>query len=125
MHETSQQRKVVVINPEGFHMRPIAAFAETALRFQSHITVSRANHEADGKSPLSLMGLAAGQGTELLVKVAGLDAQAALKALLDVLGSLSVAAEVREQEVEEGNRASESRDKENGTLDSGFPGSGH
>lgn len=79
-------RKMVVIsNPQGFHMRPMAAFAQMASRFQSSVKVSREGQSVNGKSILDLMLLAAAQGTELTLEVAGPDAQAALDALVEVL----------------------------------------
>ena len=79
------QQKVVVTNPQGFHMRPMAAFAQLASRFQSSVKVSREGQSVNGKSILDLMLLAAAQGTELTIEVAGSDAQAALDALVNLL----------------------------------------
>jgi phosphocarrier protein HPr len=78
-------QKVVITNPQGFHMRPMAAFAQLASRFQSSVKVSREGQSVNGKSILDLMLLAAAQGTELTLEVAGPDAQAALDALVHVL----------------------------------------
>jgi phosphotransferase system HPr (HPr) family protein len=85
---------VIVTNPNGFHLRPMAAFAETALPFQSQVTVAKGDLRVDGKSPLQLMGLAAEQGQQLLIEVSGPDAPAALDALMDLLADLSVGSEV-------------------------------
>ena len=78
-------QKVVVTNPQGFHMRPMAAFAQLAARFDSSVKVSREGQSVNGKSILDLMLLAAAQGTELTLEVAGPDAQAALDALVQLL----------------------------------------
>jgi phosphocarrier protein HPr len=78
-------QKVVINNPQGFHMRPMAAFAQLASRFESSVKVSREGQSVNGKSILDLMLLAAAQGTELTLEVAGPDAQAALNALVNVL----------------------------------------
>jgi phosphocarrier protein HPr len=78
-------KKVVISNPQGFHMRPMAAFAQLASRFESSVKVSREGQSVNGKSILDLMLLAAAQGTELTLEVAGPDAQAALNALVNVL----------------------------------------
>jgi phosphocarrier protein HPr len=79
------EQKVVITNPQGFHLRPMAAFAEMANRFQSEVTVCKEDKRVNGKSPLELMFLAAEQGTELLVQVSGPDAPDALKALVNVM----------------------------------------
>lgn len=79
------QQKVHLTNPQGLHMRPSAAFAELARRYQSTVTVSYDGRSVNGKSPLDLMMLAALPGSELTVEVAGPDAPAALHALVDLL----------------------------------------
>jgi phosphotransferase system HPr (HPr) family protein len=94
MNGETFRRRLVVTNPQGFHLRPLAAFAEVAGRFQSSVTLCRPDTpEADGKSPLALMGLAAEQGAELWLQVCGPDAPAALHAILELLRNLSVAEE--------------------------------
>jgi phosphotransferase system HPr (HPr) family protein len=80
-------QKVVINNPQGFHMRPMAAFAQLASRFESSVKVSREGQSVNGKSILDLMLLAAAQGTELTLEVAGPDARAALNALVSVLNT--------------------------------------
>ncbi len=85
MNGAPLQQKVVITNPQGFHMRPMAAFAQLASRFQSSVKVSREGQSVNGKSILDLMLLAAAQGTELTLEVAGPDAQTALDALVNVL----------------------------------------
>jgi phosphocarrier protein HPr len=79
------RQKVVISNPQGFHMRPMAAFAQLAARFESSVKVSREGQSVNGKSILDLMLLAAAQGTELTIETAGPDAQAALDDLVNLL----------------------------------------
>ena len=80
------RRTFKVTNPNGLHMRPISAFVETALKFPCDIHVALAGKSrANGKSVLELMGLAAEQGSELIVEVAGPDAPQVMSALLEVL----------------------------------------
>ena len=88
MSGTPLRATVVVTNPQGFHMRPMAAFAEQAGRFASEVTVCREDVRANGKSILDLMRLAAEQGTELTVEVEGPDAAAALDSLVFLLAAL-------------------------------------
>src|SRR5215472_13159681 len=85
MNGASLVQKVVISNPQGFHMRPMAAFAQMAARFQSSVKVSREGQSVNGKSILDLMLLAAAQGTELTLEVAGPDARSALDALVNLL----------------------------------------
>lgn len=67
-------------------MRPITAFVEAATKFQSEVFILKGNGEPiNGKSPFALLGLAAEQGTQLTVVVAGEDAESALEKLTDIL----------------------------------------
>lgn len=84
------QRRVTIINPLGFHLRPIAAFAKLAGQFRSTVAVIKGDQRVNGKSTLELMLLAAEQGTELLVEVSGNDARAALDALVEILAAPSM-----------------------------------
>lgn len=90
MNGDSLHHKVVIANPDGLHMRPATAFAELAKRYQSAVTVRKDGQAFDGKSPLDMMLLAAGQGTELELEVAGPDAPDALRQLVDLLVALAV-----------------------------------
>ena len=82
------RQSVKIANPQGLHMRPAAAFAELASRFESSVTVYRENQPVDGKNWLELLLLAAEPGTELLLEVAGRDAATALDALATQLASV-------------------------------------
>jgi phosphotransferase system HPr (HPr) family protein len=80
------QRKVTIVNPQGLHMRPQAAFAELANRFPGSVHVIKGDLRVNGKSMLELLLLAAEQGTELIVEVTdGPGAHEALDALVAVL----------------------------------------
>ena len=77
------RQTVSVTNPHGFHMRPMAAFAEVANRFPCNVSVIRSGKDPiNGKSMLALMGLIATQGTELIIEVSGPRADEALQALV-------------------------------------------
>ena len=79
------RQTVAIKNPHGFHMRPMAAFVETANRFPCNIAVLRADRESvNGKSMLGLMGLNAPEGTELVIEVSGPRADEALQALVEI-----------------------------------------
>jgi phosphotransferase system HPr (HPr) family protein len=79
------RQTVLITNPQGLHMRPSAAFAEAAGRFQSNVTVHYEGKAVNGKSLWDLMLLAAMPNTELTLEVDGPDAPAALEALVAVL----------------------------------------
>jgi len=82
------QRKVLVTNPQGLHMRPSAAFVETAGRFQSSVTVTLDGKAVNGKSLWDLLLLAAVPGSELTLEADGPDAADALEALAAVLAAV-------------------------------------
>jgi phosphotransferase system HPr (HPr) family protein len=87
------RRTVVVKNPQGLHVRPAAAFAGLAARFESRVTVSKGDGErVDGKFWPDLLLLAAEQGTKLELEVDGPDAMKAIEPLAQAL------AEFREDE---------------------------
>jgi phosphotransferase system HPr (HPr) family protein len=80
LHHTLQ-----ITNPHGLHMRPSAAFVETAGKFQSDVTVTHEGRTVNGKSLWDLLLLAAMPGSELTLNVSGPDAAEALEALVRVL----------------------------------------
>ena len=88
------RRSVIIANPQGLHMRPITAFVELAGTFQSNVTVLKGAERFNGKSPLSLLGLGAEQGTELTLEVSGPDQEQALDALATFLERLKTEEDV-------------------------------
>jgi phosphocarrier protein HPr len=80
-----QKREVTVADPLGFHMRPVAAFAQRAGQYQSAIWVYKNEQRVNGKSILELMLLAAEQGTVLVLEAEGAVAAAALEALAELI----------------------------------------
>jgi phosphotransferase system HPr (HPr) family protein len=83
------QRKVLITNPSGLHLRPSAAFAELASQYQCEVTVSLEGRSVNGKSVWDLLLLAALPGSELTVEVEGPDAEAALERLSTLLAAPS------------------------------------
>ena len=65
----------------GLHARPAGRFAAAASRFESEISVGRGGEWVDARSVLSLLSLAASQGTLLRIRAEGPDAQEAVDAL--------------------------------------------
>jgi phosphotransferase system HPr (HPr) family protein len=85
MNGESFKKTVVITNPQGFHMRPMTKFVQTAGGFQSNVRVTKGNETVNGKSAFEMMLMLAEAGTELIVEVAGPDAQEALDALVAVM----------------------------------------
>jgi len=70
-----------VTNKLGIHARPAAQFVKTASQFTCDIQVDKDDEQADGKSIMGLMMLAAGHGSILSITTEGADEDEALEAL--------------------------------------------
>ena len=79
-------RQVTIINKLGLHARAAAKLVATASAFNSNILIGRDDNLADCKSIMSVMMLAAGQGSVLRFEVDGRDEQQALSAIVDLIG---------------------------------------
>ncbi|MAR89864.1 MAG: phosphocarrier protein HPr [Pseudomonadales bacterium] len=71
------EKSITIINKLGLHARAASKLVTTASRFESRILINRNGQEADAKSIMSVLMLAASQGTELQVVVEGNDAEEA------------------------------------------------
>jgi phosphocarrier protein len=81
-------KTVTIVNKLGLHARAAALFANTAARFSSHIKAGvKSNKMVDAKSVMSLMLLAASQGSQLQLEVSGDDQEAALQAIEDLISN--------------------------------------
>ena len=83
MSDSTLERCFTVRGELGLHARPAGQLVATAGRFEAKVEVARDGDDEwmDGQSILSLLSLAAGQGTVLRVKAAGADAEAAVAAV--------------------------------------------
>ena len=79
------KRVVKIKNPNGFHMRPKAAFVEAASRFISDVKLVWEGQAFNGKSMFELMLVAAPEDSEVLIEVFGPDSHSALDELEKVL----------------------------------------
>ncbi len=77
---------MLVTNRLGLHARAAARLVRTASGFRSSVRLARADGSAaaDAKSILSVLLLAAGRGTELLLTVEGADEEAATAAVCEL-----------------------------------------
>jgi phosphotransferase system HPr (HPr) family protein len=83
------EQKVIIQNKTGLHARPAALFVQKANQFSSDIFVVKGPKEVSAKSIMGVMSLGAGQGTEILIKAHGDDADEAIAALVELLESLT------------------------------------
>jgi phosphocarrier protein len=79
------RKDFTIQNKLGIHARPAAQFVKMANRFQSDIMVEKDGEEVDGKSIMGLMMLAAGHGSVIVVSAEGVDEEAALEAIGDLI----------------------------------------
>ena len=78
---------VTIINKLGLHARAAALFAKTAAQYSSQIKVGLKGKQVDAKSVMSLMLLAANQGTEIILEAEGDDQQEAMEAIVAVINN--------------------------------------
>jgi len=86
----SASREVVVSNRLGLHARPAMQFVDVANQFAAAVTVHKGGEEpcdADGKSVMQMIILAATEGTPLRIEAEGEDAQKAVDTLAELFAS--------------------------------------
>lgn len=80
-----QDRLFCIKNRLGLHARPAALFVQTANRFQCQIKAQKDSREADGKSIMGLLMLAAEQGSQVRIMTDGVDEMEAMQALAGLI----------------------------------------
>ena len=75
------ERKIEVINKLGLHARPAAMLVQSASKFKSEIKLRKEDLEANAKSILSVMMLAAEMGSFVTIKAEGEDEQQAAETI--------------------------------------------
>jgi phosphocarrier protein len=83
-------REVVIRNKLGLHARPAMQFVDVANQFKSDVRVHKGGEEpvdADGKSVMQMIILAATEGTPLRIEAEGEDAEQAIGKLTELVDS--------------------------------------
>ncbi len=75
------ERELTVTNRLGLHARATAKLVQTTAGFKANISIAAKGREVNAKSIMGVMLLAAGQGSQVIVRAEGEDAQAAIDAL--------------------------------------------
>jgi phosphocarrier protein len=70
-------REIVIVNKAGLHTRPAAALVKLASKFKSDFFIEKDGIEVNAKSIISVMTLAAPQGTKLKLRFNGVDEEEA------------------------------------------------
>jgi len=74
-----------IINPLGLHARAASKFVNLAKSFEAGVTLGKDGNQADGKSIMNVMLLAAPVGSEVELQVTGPDEEEAFAALRDLI----------------------------------------
>jgi phosphocarrier protein len=86
----SASRDIIVSNKLGLHARPAMQFVDLANQFKSDIKVTKFGDEpgeADGKSVMEMIILAATEGTRMRIDAEGEDAEEAATKLMELFES--------------------------------------
>lgn len=76
--------EVELLNKYGLHQRPAMKVIETASKFGAEVYLMRGEQRCNAKSIIDVIMLAAEKGTKLQVEADGADADAAVKALIEL-----------------------------------------
>ena len=80
-------RSVLVKNRRGLHARAAAKFVTLAEQFTATVDVVRDGQAVSARSIMGLMMLGAGKGSTLDLQATGVDAEAAIAALAELVGA--------------------------------------
>lgn len=78
------EKTVTVKNKLGIHARPAALLVRTAAKFKSNIYLIKDGQTVNGKSIMSVMSLAAEQGSKIVIRAEGEDEKAAVNKLAEL-----------------------------------------
>jgi phosphocarrier protein len=81
------ERQVQVRNKLGMHARAAVKFVQIANTFKSEVKVVKDDQEANGKSIMGLLTLVAAHGVTMTVICDGDDAEKAVVALAELVGT--------------------------------------
>lgn len=79
--------QVEVVNAHGVHARPATKLAQIAAKYSASVFVVNNGMEADAKSVISIMMLAAVKGTVLTIRAEGDDEQDAVNGVVALFES--------------------------------------
>jgi phosphocarrier protein len=79
------QADFTIVNALGLHARAAAQLVKLANRFQCEVFIVKDEQEVNGKSIMGVLMLAATQGSVITVRADGADAEAALKAVGELI----------------------------------------
>jgi phosphotransferase system HPr (HPr) family protein len=84
-----KERQVIIGHRLGIHARAAARLVQLSTKFQSDIVLTRPDSnpplQADGRSILSILLLAAGYGSSVIVRADGADEDRAIESICEYL----------------------------------------
>ena len=78
-------KEIIIKNKLGLHGRPASLLVTTAQKFQADIKLKKDKITVDAKSILEVMSIACAKGTPLVIRASGVDENAALESLVDLI----------------------------------------
>jgi phosphocarrier protein len=79
------EQTVTIQNRAGIHARPSAMLVQTAMDFQSNISLEKGSDRINGKSIMGILTLGASYGSEIKIIAEGEDEQSALEAMVNLI----------------------------------------
>lgn len=77
--------EIEIVNKLGLHARASAKLTQAASAYKSEVWLERNGRRVNAKSIMGVMMLAAGKGSTMVVETEGVDADQALKAILELI----------------------------------------
>ena len=79
--------EIEITNKLGLHARASAKLTQMATGFNAEVWMEKGSRRVNAKSIMGVMMLAAEKGAKVIVETAGSDEQAAMDALLKLIGN--------------------------------------
>jgi phosphocarrier protein HPr len=80
-------KQLTIINKLGLHARATAKLVTLVGQFKSEVVLQKDNKSANAKSIMSIMMLAASQGSDVILKISGEDEKACLIAVTELINN--------------------------------------
>ena len=82
-----KELNVTITNPVGLHARPASLFVQTAMKYESEVSVTYDGKTKNAKSILGVLSLGVGADSKIILKAEGPDEEDAIKALSELIES--------------------------------------
>ena len=79
------EKEIKIVNKLGLHARASGKFSQLANQYDCEVWVSKGEKTINGKSIMGLMMLAASMGSVVKIKTFGIDEEAAMDALCNLI----------------------------------------